>query len=119
MTDCVLSGSGRWHLGKTLRKRWEAINGPLPDGMQLNHTCDVKNCINPDHAYVGTQLENMRDRKARRGEWKGGLKRGDTCPHGHDWTTDNTIVGRDGRWRCRACKNALGREYMRRKRAAA
>lgn len=32
--------------------------GPL----QVNHTCGVRNCVNPDHLYVGTQSDNMRDR---------------------------------------------------------
>jgi hypothetical protein len=40
--------------------------GPVADGLQVLHTCDVPNCVRPDHLYVGTQADNMAD-KMRRG----------------------------------------------------
>lgn len=118
MSDCDLRGSGKHHLSTMVKMRWEKVNGPVPEGKQLNHTCDRINCVNIEHVYVGTQLDNMRDRKNRNGEWKGN-RRGETCPHGHPWTTENTIVGKDGKWRCRECKNIAGRAYMRNKRNGA
>lgn len=39
--------------------------GDVPDGKQVNHHCDVRNCCNPDHVYVGTHAENMRDAAER------------------------------------------------------
>ena len=33
----------------------------IPKGKQINHTCDVRNCVNPEHLYAGTQKENIRD----------------------------------------------------------
>ena len=43
-------------------------NGSIPDGKQVNHVCDVTNCINPDHLYAGTQGDNLNDayRRGRR-----------------------------------------------------
>ncbi len=45
---------------------WEQINGPIPDGLNLLHTCDNPPCVNyVEHLYLGTQSDNMRDREAR------------------------------------------------------
>lgn len=54
--------------GKTLgahRASYIAFNGILPEGLQINHKCDVRSCVNPSHLYVGTQKDNMGDMDAR------------------------------------------------------
>jgi len=44
------------------RVSWEVFNeGKIPHGKQINHKCHNSRCINPEHLYVGTQKENMRD----------------------------------------------------------
>jgi hypothetical protein len=40
---------------------WIIHNGPIPEGQGVLHTCDVRNCVRPDHLFVGTQADNMRD----------------------------------------------------------
>jgi HNH endonuclease len=42
------------------RWAWEFLIGPIPKGMQLDHLCRVKCCVNPDHLEVVTPSENTR-----------------------------------------------------------
>lgn len=51
-------GSGR---GDAHRVSWLLCNGPIPDDKQVLHHCDNKLCVNPDHLYLGTRIDNMRD----------------------------------------------------------
>lgn len=44
------------------RAMWQAVNGQIPSGMLICHRCDVPDCINPDHLFLGTSLDNNRDR---------------------------------------------------------
>lgn len=43
------------------RIAYELAKGPIPSGMLVCHTCDVRNCINPDHLWLGTISDNNRD----------------------------------------------------------
>jgi hypothetical protein len=36
--------------------------GPIPRGMFILHRCDVMLCVRPDHLFLGTQGDNMRDK---------------------------------------------------------
>ncbi len=63
----------RWAVHRLM---WTAANGPLPSGagphgMSVLHKCDVPSCCNPDHLFLGTQADNMRDMASKgRGRWQ-------------------------------------------------
>lgn len=40
---------------------YEIVHGPVPDGLDVLHTCDVPNCVSPWHLFLGTHGENMLD----------------------------------------------------------
>ena len=46
---------------------YAAFVGTIPDTLQALHSCDVRRCCNPDHLFLGSQLDNVRDmwRKGR------------------------------------------------------
>jgi hypothetical protein len=47
---------------KAHRLSWKFSRGDI-SGLKVLHVCDVRNCVNPDHLFLGTQLDNIRDCK--------------------------------------------------------
>jgi hypothetical protein len=46
--------------GYAYRRNWERIHGPVPSGLELDHLCRQRDCVNPDHLEPVTHAENMR-----------------------------------------------------------
>lgn len=84
------------------RVAWCLYRTPIPPGLLALHRCDNTLCCNPDHIFLGTHRDNMRDMAA-----KGRGNRGKThCIYGHEFTEENTYVlgpHRNNERVCRAC----------------
>ena len=94
------NGYGVFGLRSQLAHRvsYEMFIGPIPDGLQIDHLCRVRSCVNPAHLEAVTVGENCRRRDAALaiGSHK------TQCPHGHEYTEENTRRA-GGRRFCRTC----------------
>lgn len=43
------------------RLAWQFVNGEIPEGMFICHSCDVRSCINPEHLFLGSSDDNIND----------------------------------------------------------
>jgi hypothetical protein len=82
----------------------------VPTGLEIDHTCRNRNCVNPDHLEPVTRAENMRRSVAK-------YAKVTHCKNGHPFSGDNLVTRTGGKWRyCRTCRNARQRAYLDRKR---
>jgi HNH endonuclease len=92
--------------------RWayEEFIGPIADGLQIDHLCRNKSCVNPDHLEVVTPLENTQ---------RGARHTNLYCKNGHSLFGENLyIYERDGgiRRACRTCNRINNANFRRRAR---
>ena len=88
------------------RVAYEAARGPIPQGLQIDHLCRVRACVNPAHLEVVTSRVN-----SLRGVGPAAINALRThCPRGHAYTPENTYWR--GRSRaCRACRHESNRSF--------
>jgi hypothetical protein len=87
---------------RTHRLSYYLFKGPIPDGMLVCHTCDVRHCINPNHLFLGTIETNNKDMVAK-GRYAWDPKVYTHCKQGHEFNAENTWVCKNGFRHCRRC----------------
>lgn len=83
---------------------WEAVNGKVPDGLELDHLCNRRACVNAAHLDAVTHAENCRRAAERR----------TACRAGHQLTPDNVKFNRNGGKDSRICVECYRIRYERR-----
>lgn len=74
---------------------YEAVRGPIPGGLPLDHLCRVRHCVNPAHLEPVTHRENVR---------RGANAQKTHCLRGHPLSGDNLFRNDPRGWRkCKAC----------------
>lgn len=96
------------------RIAWMLTHGDIPKGLYVDHvchnadlmcdggsSCPHRRCCNPAHLELVTHAENV-----TRGRAGARYAARTHCPHGHEYTPENTLIGKSGSRFCRACKRA-------------
>lgn len=98
-------GYGLIKIGRTPRfahrVSFEAWMGPIPEGLQIDHLCRVRDCCNPEHLEPVSSRENtMRSPVAPAAV----NSRKTKCKNGHDLAGENLYVSPNGYRHCRECR---------------
>ena len=111
MAGRIQDGYGQFWVSDTNvpahRVAYEAVIGKIPAGMQIDHLCRVRGCVNPGHLEAVTQQENIR--RGLTGKHFLGLRKVH-CPKGHPYSGENLVVRKNGHRRCRACDDRIAAE---------
>lgn len=120
-------GTGRKDVKYRVAHRviWEGFHGPVPKGLELDHLCRNRGCVNPDHLEaVTSRVNNLRGMSPTAQH-----ARQTHCKRGHEFTSENTLKHSSGGRRCKTCTlefrqshraraNATYRAWYARKKAA-
>lgn len=90
------------------RWSWILQNGSIPKGAYVCHSCDNKICVNPDHLWVGTHDDNMKD-MAKKGRGRKTNPRGEK--HVNSILTEANVLEIRERHKAGEGYSALGREF--------
>lgn len=128
-TSCLIwqhglsaGGYGRVSVGGSTQQythtvAWEAVHGPVPEGLELDHLCRQRDCGEVTHLEAVTHAENVRRGLAPAMGRAGQLAK-THCPQGHPYEGANLYVCGQGKRHCRECTREAKRRYRARLKAA-
>lgn len=105
--------------GRTIRAHramYMELVGPIPDGLHLDHLCNVRACVNPEHLEPVTLQVNTQRAVERHAAglttWKDrqvGNSQRTHCSQGHELTAETATSRKDGGVRCLLCERIRDR----------
>ena len=110
-------GYGRISFGnvviKTHRLSYMFANNlnSLSSDQFICHSCDNPACINPEHLWLGNNMDNVIDMVGKGRHWQ---QKKTHCKQGHEFTEENTRATSKGHRTCIACVTIRNKEYKQR-----
>ncbi len=95
----------RWQAPRLAYKLW---HGRLARDLFVCHACDNPPCVRPDHLWLGTQADNLRDAYAKGRKVSPQVNK-THCPAGHPYAGENLVIAKSGQRVCRQCARAHSR----------
>ena len=116
--DFCLRINSKMELYRAHRVSYTIHKGVIPDGLQLDHLCRNRACVNPEHLEAVTGSINVK-RGLSSSENPIAIRRQNAthCKYGHEFTDENTVIDKNPNCksgqsrRCRKCRALYLREY--------
>lgn len=107
--SCDRDGYGKIDKTTAHRAAFQHYRGTIAHGLEIDHTCEVRCCVNPQHLDVVTHEENLRRTYARGRHFQAAMTH---CGKGHPFSGDNLYVNpNNGKRICNTCIREHGRKH--------